>query len=125
MATDEIDRDAISISGVMIFCEDIREQTEFYRDIVGLNPDDPQPFPANRFFRFRSSNGAVLCLHSGTKPNGGRQKLVLESDDVMALIQRVKSFRRSTRIPKPEPNGSIVFDFRDPEGNRIQVYGQQ
>lgn len=111
------------VVGVMLFCEDIKGLTTFYRDIVGLEPDDPQPFKPTRFFRFRSENGASLCLHSGTKPNGGRQKLMFNCDDVPSLIERLNTVKRRVRMPEPNADGQVVFDFHDPEGNRIQVYG--
>lgn len=108
----------------MIFCENIKALTEFYCEVVGLSPDDPQPFPPHKYFRFRSESGAMLSLHSGTKPNGGRHKIVLLSDDIDGLIRRVRAFNRRVRVPEPEADGMVVFDFRDPEGNRIQVYGK-
>ena len=60
-------------TGIMLFCEDIKAQTAWYRDVLGL-----QPFPAHKFVRFSDADGATLCLHSGTKPNAGRQKLTFE-----------------------------------------------
>lgn len=116
----------MNIRGLMLFCEDIRRLVAFYRDVVGMVPDDPQPFPENRFYRFRSADGrgAGLCLHSGTKPNGGRQKLMLETDDIEGLIARIRAERRSFKPPKPDADGNILFDFYDPERNRIQVYGK-
>lgn len=111
------------VTGFMLFCEDIRNMTAFYRDVVGLPPDDPQPFPAHKFFRFKTGDGPSLCLHSGTKPNGGRQKLMMYCDDLPGLFQRLKSVRRGFRAPKPNDRGKVVFDFYDPERNRIQVCG--
>lgn len=110
------------ITGIMLFCEDVPALTEFYRDIVGLTEDDVAPFSSKKFARLQSS-GATLCLHSGTKPNGGRQKLMMQSDDIDELIQRLKKVKRSFRPPKPNEQGKIMFDFFDPEGNRIQVSG--
>ncbi|HSG32219.1 MAG TPA: VOC family protein [Thermodesulfobacteriota bacterium] len=112
----------MNITGIMIFCEDIKNMTAFYRDVVGLTPLDTQPFPAHKFFKFVSKKGAELCLHSGTKPNGGRQKLMLYTDDIDGLVKRVKAYKPRVRLPEPDKDGNIVFDFRDPEQNRIQVY---
>lgn len=89
--------------------------TAFYRDVVGLTPDDSQPFSAHKFYEFVSKNGAELCLHSGTKPNGGRQKLMLYTDDIAGLVERVKKYNRRVQTPKPDKDGNLVFDFRDPE----------
>ena len=111
------------ITGIMIFCEDVPLLTSFYRDVVGLFEDDVSPFSPEKFARFKSKDGATLCLHSGTKPNGGRQKLMIQADDIEALIQRVKKVKRGFKTPKPNEEGKIMFDFFDPEGNRIQVVG--
>ncbi len=108
----------------MIFCEDIKNMTAFYREVVGLTPLDPQPFPVHNFFKFVSKKGAELCLHNGTKPNGGRQKLMLYTHDIDGLVKRVKAYKPRVRTPEPDKDGNIVFDFRDPEQNRIQVYSK-
>ena len=113
---------SMKLRGVMLFCEDIRALTAFYRDVLGLEPDDPQPFPPDRFFRFRGENGAHLSLHSGTKPNGGRAKLLFDVDSVTDIYERLRRAGRRVREPQRE-DGIVCYDFRDPEGNRIQVYG--
>ena len=112
----------MKLSGIMLFCEDIRTLITFYRDVLGLIPDDPQPFSDHRFYRFRAGTDVGLSLHSGTKPNGGRQKLVFEVDSIQGLCNRLRRAGKRVRKPKPQV-GTMVFDFRDPEGNRIQVYG--
>ena len=112
----------MKLSGIMLFCENIIEQTVFYRDVLGLIPDSPQPFAANRFYRFYAGEGLDLCLHSGTKPNGGRQKLMFQVDSVLTLYETLRQAGKRVRKPTPE-SGIMVYDFRDPEGNRIQVYG--
>lgn len=110
------------LNGVMLFWEDIIKQTEFYRDVLGLIPDDPQPFAKNRFFRFGTGEGLNLCLHSGTKPNGGRQKLMFDVDSVQSLYETLRKAGKRVRKPAHE-SGIMLYDFKDPEGNRIQVYG--
>ncbi len=113
----------MDLGGIMLFCEDIKAMTAFYRDVVGMKPDKNQPFPAHNFFRFKSKKGAALCLHSGTKPNGGRQKLMFKCDDIEGLIARLKQARPSFKPPKPNKEGRVLFDFYDIEKNRIQVGG--
>ena len=37
--------------GRLLFGEDVRNLTAFYRDFLGWPPQDPQLFPEHRFFR--------------------------------------------------------------------------
>ena len=93
----------------------------FYRDVIGLVPEEDQPFPEHRFFRF-NTGGCKLCLHSASKPNEGRQKLVFHVESVSAVHQQLKS--KGKRLRKLEnEDGRAIFDIRDPEGNRIQFHG--
>ena len=112
----------MKLSGVMLFCKDIKGLTAFYKDVLGLVPDEPQPFPAHKFFRFKFKNGTSLCLHSGTKPNEGRQKLMFDVKSVQDVYERLK--KSGSRVKKPVSDDDILcYDFKDPEGNRIQIYG--
>ena len=112
----------MELGGIMLFVKDMKTVIAFYRDVVGLVPDEDQPFPEHRFFRFNTP-GAKLLLHSASKPNGGRQKLVFQVESVSAIHQRLKS--KGKRLRKLENNdGHAIFDIRDPEGNRIQFGGK-
>ena len=111
----------MKLGSVMLFVKDMKGVTAFYRDVVGLVPAEDQPFPAHRFFIFNTC-GAKLCLHSASKPNGGRQKIVFHVESVSAIHQRIKS--KGKRLRKLEnEDGRAIFDIRDPEGNRIQFHG--
>ncbi len=114
----------MKLTGVMIFCKDMKTMIAFYRDVVGLTPDEPQPFPPDGFFRFLSDDGADLCLHRGTKPNGGRQKLMFHTEEPLLLFERIRKAKRHFKTPEPDEIGRFVFDFYDPERNRIQVYAR-
>ena len=112
----------MQLGGIMLFVKDMKTVIAFYRDVIGLVPDDEQPFPENRFFRFTAGT-CKLLLHSASKPNGGRQKLVFQVESVSAVHQRIKS--KGKRLRKLEnDNGHAIFDIRDPEGNRIQFGGK-
>ena len=112
----------IELSGIMLFVKDMKGLIAFYRDVIGLSPDEDQPFPEHRFFRFKTGVG-TLCLHSASKPNEGRQKLMFHVESVSAIHQRLRS--KGKRLRKLENNdGNAIFDIRDPEGNRIQFGGK-
>ena len=53
----------MEIGSIILFVKDMRTVTAFYRDILGLQPDEEQPFPAHRFVRFDTGQ-CKLCLHS-------------------------------------------------------------
>ena len=111
----------MELTGIMLFVKDMKTVIAFYRDVIGLVPDEDQPFPENRFFRFNAGT-CTLCLHSASKPNEGRQKLMFHVESVSAVHQHIKS--KGKRLRKLENNdGRAIFDIRDPEGNRIQFYG--
>ena len=111
----------INLGGIMLFVKDMKTVIAFYRDVIGLTPDEDQPFPDHRFFRF-NAGACNLLLHSASKPNEGRQKLVFEVESVSAMHQRLKS--KGKRLRKLEnEDGRAMFDIRDPEGNRIQFWG--
>ena len=112
----------INLGGIMLFVKDMKTVIAFYRDVIGLMPDEDQPFPEHRFFRF-NAGACKLMLHSASKPNEGRQKLVFQVESVSAIHQRIKS--KGKRLRKLENNdGHAIFDIRDPEGNRIQFGGK-
>ena len=95
--------------------------TAFYRDVVGLSPDETQPFAENHFFRFDTGQ-CKLCLHSSSKSNDGKQKIVFHVESVSAIHQdlRAKGLRLK---PLKNEDGLACFDISDPESNRIQFWG--
>ena len=111
-------------TGVMLFCEDIRGLTSFYEYVLLLHRDPDQTLPPSRFVTLTGDQGdASLNLHSGTKPNGGRAKLMFRVDAIEPLYLRLRASGKHVRKPKSIPEGTMAFDFNDPEGNRVQVYG--
>ena len=112
----------MNIGSIILFVKDMRAVIAFYRDVIGLHPDEEQPFPAHRFFRFNTGQ-CKLCLHSASKPNGGRQKVVFHVESVKAVHDAVKSKGLRLRSLKDLENGLVCFDISDPERNRIQFWG--
>jgi catechol 2,3-dioxygenase-like lactoylglutathione lyase family enzyme len=111
----------MNIGNIILFVKDMKAVTAFYRDVVGLTPDEEQPFPEHRFFRFDTGD-CKLCLHSASKPNGGRQKIGFHVESVSAAHQNLKA--KGLRLkPLKNEDGLACFDISDPEGNRIQFGG--
>ncbi len=112
----------MNIGSIILFVKDMRTVTAFYRDIVGLLPDEEQPFPVHRFYRFDTGQ-CKLCLHSASKPNGGRQKVVFHVESVKAVHDALKAKGLRLRPLKNLADGLTCFDISDPESNRIQFWG--
>lgn len=111
----------MNIGSIVLFVKDMRAVIAFYRDVVGLPPDEEQPFPSHRFFRFNTGQ-CKLCLHSASKPNGGRQKVGFHVESVKAVHDVLKA--KGLRLkPLKNEHGSACFDISDPEGNKIQFWG--
>ena len=111
----------MELGSIILFVKDMKTVIAFYKDVVGLSPEEDQPFPEHRFFIF-NTGACKLCLHSASKPNEGRQKLVFQVESVSAVHQHLKS--KGKRLRKLEnDDGRAIFDIRDPEGNRIQFLG--
>lgn len=111
----------MNLGSIILFVKDMKSVTAFYRDVVGLTPDEEQPFADNRFFRF-STGQCKLCLHSASKPNGGRQKIGFHVKSVSTVHQNLKAKGLRLRPLKNE-DGLACFDISDPENNRIQFWG--
>ena len=112
----------MDIGNIILFVKDMKGVTAFYRDVVGLQPDEEQSFPAHRFFRFNTGQ-CKLCLHSASKPNGGRQKIGFPVESVKAVHDALKAKGLRLRPLKNE-DGLACFDISDPEGNRLQFGGK-
>ncbi len=112
----------MDIGSIILFVKDMRIVTAFYRDVVGLHPDEDQPAPAHRFFRFNTGQ-CKLCLHSASKPNGGRQKVVFHVESVKAVHDALKAKGLRLGPLKNVEDGLACFDISDPESNKIQFWG--
>ena len=108
----------MDIGSIILFVKNMRTVTAFYRDVLGLHPDEEQPFPPHRFFRFNTGQ-CKLCLHSASKPNGGRQKVVFHVESVKAVHDALKTKGLRLR-PLKNDDGLACFDISDPESNKIQ-----
>ena len=112
----------MDIGSIILFVKNMRTVTAFYRDVVGLPPDEEQPFPTHRFFRFNTGQ-CKLCLHSASKPNGGRQKVVFHVESVKDVHDTLKAKGLRLRPLKTLEGGLACFDISDPESNKIQFWG--
>ena len=117
-----MDQSRLRLGGVMLFVKDMKNVIAFYKDVVGLTPDEDQPFPEHRSYRFDTGE-CKLCLHSASKPNEGRQKIVFHVESVSDVHQGLKEKGLRLR-PLDNDDGLACFDIKDPEKNRIQFWGK-
>ena len=113
----------MNIGSIILFVKNMRTVVAFYQDVIGLAPDDDQSFPPHRFFRFDTGQ-CKLCLHSASKPNGGRQKIVFNVESVKATHDDLKAKGVRLKPLKRQEDAFTCFDISDPEGNRIQFWGE-
>ena len=112
----------MNIGSIILFVKNMRAVIAFYRAVVGLHPDEEQPFPPHRFFRFNTGQ-CKLCLHSASKPNAGRQKVVFHVESVKAVHDALKAKGLRLRPLKDLEDELACFDISDPESNKIQFWG--
>ena len=103
----------MNLGGIILFIKDMQAAIAYYRDILGLHPDEEQPFPANSFFRFNTGQ-CKLCLHKAGKPNGGRQKIVFHVESVNDVHRNLEAKGLQLRPLKNE-DGQAIFDIRAPK----------
>ena len=115
----------MQFTGLILYVQNMKIQTAFYRDVLGVAPVEEQPFDPKGFFMFGEQQQSTLALHRGTKPNGGRAKLTFYVDDIIETADRLKAAKvRISKVDPPGENGGGNFNLKDPEGNRIMVLGR-
>lgn len=115
----------MQFSGVILFAKDMKAMTAFYRDVLGLEPVPEQPFDPKGFFQFGDPRGVTFSLHRGSKPNEGRAKLCFTVDDLAATHARLKAAKvKVGAYGAPTATDGGLLNLKDPEGNRVQLYGR-
>ena len=46
----------MNLGGIILFIKDMQRAIAYYRDIIGLHPDEEQPYSADSFFRLTPDN---------------------------------------------------------------------
>lgn len=117
----------LRLERILIFCQNMPLQTQFYQEVLGLaevtNPDDP-----DLFVEFEAG-ACRIALHSGGVTSKAKRppKLVFFAQDVQAAREWLVA--RGAKMGKPKKtdlelhDGSylILCDGRDPEGNPFQL----
>jgi catechol 2,3-dioxygenase-like lactoylglutathione lyase family enzyme len=113
---------AMRLAQALLFVHDVPRMTEFYRDALGLEPQETSP----GFVRL-AAGGTMLALHAlrgepgpGSERLDSHIKLCFHADDVeaarAALVARGVKMRDVVRF------GDVALcDGLDPEGNVFQI----
>ncbi len=109
---------------VSIWSEDLNNLLPFYRDTVGLAPEQAGP----GFVVLNGTEGRALAIgtHSdvhGKNADPARHIISLSVNDCAGEYERLKKagvdFVEAPNRPVPE--APMIATFRDPEGNLIQL----
>ena len=109
-------------AGSSIWSQDLNNLLPFYRDTLGLKPSLESP----EFVVLGDANAPNLALgtHSevkGKNSEGPRHMVGVETDDVEAEFQRLKSQGVDFVDPPTDFGGVKIATCKDPEGNYVQI----
>jgi len=111
----------VKLGSIILFVKDLERTIDYYRTVLEIPAEKGQPLPAKRAFRFRTGD-CVLTLRRSSKPNGGRQLLVFQVDQIHEVYQELQE--KGLRVRPMESEGGFSwFDLSDPEGNRVRFRG--
>ena len=114
---------------VGIHCTDLEKQKEFYRDVLGLQITDENERIGMVFMSARPEEEHHEFLLVGGRNVDDRDAMLLQQvsfrcdslEDVIGFYNRLKA--RDTQFDMVVSHGNAVgVYFRDPEGNRLEVY---
>jgi len=114
---------------VGIHCSDLDAQTSFYRDVLGLHVTDEDTGLGMVFMSARPQEEHHELLLCGGRNVTDRNALLLQQlsfrcdslDDVIGYYRRLKDNAVKFDMVVSHGNAVGVY-FRDPEGNRLEVY---
>jgi catechol 2,3-dioxygenase-like lactoylglutathione lyase family enzyme len=114
---------------VGIHCRDLDAQKAFYKDILGLQVTDEDPNLGMVFMSARPEEEHHEFLLCGGRNVDDRDALLLQQvsfrcdtlEDVVGFYERLKAAGVQFDMIVSHGNAVGVY-FRDPEGNRLEVY---
>lgn len=115
---------------VGIHCRDIGEQLDFYTRVLGLTVTDHSESLGIWFLSARpnTEHHEVLLATGRDVPRDGRliQQLSFRCDSLQSVVGFLRRFREDgVPVEMVVSHGNAVgVYFRDPEGNRCEVYWQ-
>lgn len=114
---------------VGIFCKDLNKQKTFYKDIIGLQVTDEDPNVGMVFMSARPEEEHHEFLLCGGRNVDDHDALLLQQvsfrcntlEDVIGYYKRLKENNVQFDMVVSHGNAIGAY-FRDPEGNRLEIY---
>ena len=108
---------SLELRRVILFTQNLEVMTAFYRDVLGLAVTAREA----GWVDF-AAGGCALALHAGTSEVGKRPpKLVFYAADVAATRETLTARGLKGAGTVKSAGRFEMCDYRDPDGNRLQI----
>lgn len=114
----------LTINSLYICVKDMNRAIKFYEDFLG------QPVEVrDEVFSIFAIKGFRFCLFNNSRVN---EKVVwgdnclpsFQVDDMDKLLEKLKAMKAEIVFPLTRINNNLVLEFKDSEGNDIEVYSR-
>jgi catechol 2,3-dioxygenase-like lactoylglutathione lyase family enzyme len=115
----------LELNHVAVYITDVKQSTEFYRDVLRL---EPIPRPAFNFpgawFRLGKEQELHLLADCGPAffASHDRNHFALRVDNIEAWEIHLKKIGADYAPKKQRPDGAWQVFLRDPDGHRIELF---
>lgn len=114
----------IKLNSLYICVKDMERAIRFYEDFL-----QQRVYIKDEVFSIFELDGFRFCLFDNSKANekvswGDNCLPSFEVSDINALIERLKALNAKIVFPLTQINNNWVLEFRDSEGNDIEVYSK-
>lgn len=122
------------IAYICLYASDLEESVKFYRDILGLEPTNPEEdVESTNFYAFNTGTTILAIERNGVK----KGEMKTKAENPFLLQFRAESKEHLEEMNKVlEKNGVTLFDrskqthyglltnFCDPDGNKLEILYQ-
>ncbi len=115
----------LELNHIAIYVTDVKRSSEFYREVLQL---EPIPRPAFNFpgawFRLGSNQELHLIADHGGPlfPSHDRNHFALRADDIEAWEHHLERMGADFATRKQRPDGAWQVFLRDPDGHVIELF---
>ncbi len=112
----------------VLICEQWEACVSFYRDVLGFSVVHER----ERFVEFEVTPGARIGILRPLRPAAGRSRSGQDRLILSLCVDRIEEVHAELKARVPElppirkhPWGARVFEFRDPEGWRVELWSPE